>query len=217
MQKSSNFYLILLLINIAIFLMLYNSLLLKIKQEYGNYGYLNKGYAMLYERNFDVKYTDEWQEIISDILNNNDSLKLDTINKINIRIGMAYNDYVFNFSLYLNVSKSVGKAIEQQLLNNDIQYQTHTNDNFFIVNNYFVHIENDYKTIIVSKSITGKYHYKRFYYDIYTDDLTKYIYKLNDKYRVSIRNKTNLSILIIIIILFIINFIFIKILKKECK
>lgn len=26
---------------------------------------------MLYERNFDVKYTDEWQEIISDILNNN--------------------------------------------------------------------------------------------------------------------------------------------------
>lgn len=79
---------------------------------------------MLYERNFDVKYTDEWQEIISDILNNNDSLKLDNINKINIRIGMSYNDYVFNLSLYLNVSKSVGKAIEHQLLNDDIQYRT---------------------------------------------------------------------------------------------
>lgn len=217
MQKTSNFFIILLLINVAIFLMLYNSLILKIKQECGNYGYLDKGYAMLYARNFNVKYTDDWQEIISKILNNTDSLKSENIKKINIRVGMAYNDYVYNLSLYLNVSRSVGKAIEKQLLNEGIQYQTYLNDNYLIVNNYFVQIENDYKTIIVRKSITGKYHYKRFYYDIYTDDLTKYIYKLNDKYRVSIRNKTNLSILIIIIILFIINFIFIKILKKECK
>ena len=56
-MKTSQVYIILLLIDISLFLILFNTLLAGKE----NYGYLNKGYAMLYERNFDTKYTDELQ------------------------------------------------------------------------------------------------------------------------------------------------------------
>ena len=49
---------------------------------------------------------------------------------------------------------------------------------------------------------------------IYIDDLDKYIYKLNEKYRISLRNQSNLSFFIIISVIAIFNVIYIKIYKR---
>ena len=76
-MKTSQVYIILLLIDISLFLILFNTLLAGKE----NYGYLNKGYAMLYERNFDTKYTDELQEIVSNSLNNTNLLKLNILRR----------------------------------------------------------------------------------------------------------------------------------------
>ena len=212
-MKTSQVYIILLLIDIALFLMLFNTLL----AGKNDYGYLNKGYAMLYERSFDTRYTDELQEIVSNSLNHTNLLKLKSIKEINIRLGINYNDYVFKMSLYFNVPTSIGKRLEQELLETDFQYKTYNNVNYLIVNNNFIQINDNYKKIIINKSITGKYHPKKFYYDIYTDDLDKYIYQLNEEYRISLRNQSNLSFFIIILVITIINVIYIKIYKRTEK
>lgn len=209
-MKTSQVYIVLLLIDISLFLILFNTLL--VGKE--NYGYLNKGYAMLYERNFDMKYTDELQEIVSNSLNNTNLLKLKSIKEINIRLGINYNDYVFKMSLYFNVPTSIGKKLEQELLEKGFQYKTYNNYNYLIVNNNFIQISDNYRKVIINKSITGKYHPKKFYYDIYIDDLDKYIYKLNEKYRISLRNQSNLSFFIIISVIAILNVIYIKIYKR---
>ena len=209
-MKTSQVYIILLLIDIVLFLMLFNTLL----AGKNDYGYLNKGYAMLYERNFDTKYTDELQEIVSNSLNNTNLLKLKSIKKINIILGINYNDYVFKMSLCFNVPTSIGKKLEQELLEKGFQYKTYNNDNYLIVNNNFIQIGDNYKKIIINKSITGKYHPHKFYYDIYTDDLDKYIYKLNEEYRISLRNQSNLSFFIIILVIVIFNVIYIKVYKR---
>ena len=209
-MKTSQVYIILLLIDISLFLILFNTLL--VGKE--NCGYLNKGYAMLYERNFDMKYTDELQEIVSNSLNNTNLLKLKSIKEINIRLGINYNDYVFKMSLYFNVPTSIGKKLEQELLEKGSQYKTYNNYNYLIVNNSFIQISDNYRKVIINKSITGKYHPKKFYYDIYIDDLDKYIYKLNEKYRISLRNQSNLSFFIIISVIAIFNVIYIKIYKR---
>ena len=169
---------------------------------------------MLYERNFDMKYTDELQEIVSNSLNNTNLLKLKSIKEINIRLGINYNDYVFKMSLYFNVPTSIGKKLEQELLEKGSQYKTYNNYNYLIVNNSFIQISDNYRKVIINKSITGKYHPKKFYYDIYIDDLDKYIYKLNEKYRISLRNQSNLSFFIIISVIAIFNVIYIKIYKR---
>ena len=212
-MKISQVYIILLLIDIALFIMLFNTLL----AGKNDYGYLNKGYAMLYERNFDTKYTDELQEIVSNSLNNTNLLKLKSIKKINIILGINYNDYVFKMSLCFNVPTSIGKKLEQELLEKGFQYKTYNNDNYLIVNNNFIQIGDNYKKIIINKSITGEYHPHKFYYDIYTDDLDKYIYKLNEEYRISLRNQSNLSFFIIILVITIFNVIYIKRYKRTEK
>ena len=212
-MKASQVYLILLLIDISLFLILFNTLLTG-KEDYG---YLNNGYAMLYERSFDTKYTDELQEIVSNTLNNTNLLKLKSIKEINIILGINYNDYVFKMLLYFNVPTSIGKKLEQELLEKGFQYKTYNNDNYLIVNNNFIQISNNYKKIIINKSITGKYHPQKFYYNIYTDDLDKYIYKLNEEYRISLRNKSNLSFSIIILVIASFNIIYIKIYKRTKK
>ena len=209
-MKTSQVYIILLLIDISLFLILFNTLLVG-KKDHGN---LNKGYAMLYERNFDTKYTDELQEIVSNSLDNTNLLKLKSIKKINIILGINYNDYVFRMSLYFNVPTSIGKKLEQELLEKGFQYKTYNNYNYLIVNNNFIQISDNYKKIIINKSITGKYHPKKFYYDVYTDDLDKYIYKLNEEYRISLRNQSNLSFFIIILVIVIFNVIYIKVYKR---
>ena len=209
-MKTSQVYIILLLIDIALFLMLFNTLL----AGKNDYGYLNKGYAMLYERSFNTRYTDELQEIVSNSLNHTNLLKLKSIKKINIILGINYNDYVFKMSLCFNVPTSIGKKLEQELLEKGFQYKTYNNDNYLIVNNNFIQIGDNYKKIIINKSITGKYHPHKFYYDIYTDDLDKYIYKLNEEYRISLRNQSNLSFFIIILVIVIFNVIYIKVYKK---
>ena len=209
-MKISQVYIILLLIDIALFLMLFNTLL----AGKNDYGYLNKGYAMLYERSFNTRYTDELQEIVSNSLNNTNLLKLKSIKKINIILGINYNDYVFKMSLCFNVPTSIGKKLEQELLEKGFQYKTYNNDNYLIVNNNFIQIGDNYKKIIINKSITGKYHPHKFYYDIYTDDLDKYIYKLNEEYRISLRNQSNLSFFIIILVIVIFNVIYIKVYKR---
>ena len=209
-MKISQVYIILLLIDIALFLMLFNTLL----AGKNDYGYLNKGYAMLYERSFNTRYTDELQEIVSNSLNHTNLLKLKSIKKINIILGINYNDYVFKMSLCFNVPTSIGKKLEQELLEKGFQYKTYNNDNYLIVNNNFIQIGDNYKKIIINKSITGKYHPHKFYYDIYTDDLDKYIYKLNEEYRISLRNQSNLSFFIIILVIVIFNVIYIKVYKK---
>ena len=209
-MKISQVYIILLLIDIALFLMLFNTLL----AGKNDYGYLNKGYAMLYERSFNTRYTDELQEIVSNSLNHTNLLKLKSIKKINIILGINYNDYVFKMSLCFNVPTSIGKKLEQELLEKGFQYKTYNNDNYLIVNNNFIQIGDNYKKIIINKSITGKYHPHKFYYDIYTDDLDKYIYKLNEEYRISLRNQSNLSFFIIILVIVIFNVIYIKVYKR---
>ena len=209
-MKISQVYIILLLIDIALFLMLFNNLL----AGKNDYGYLNKGYAMLYERSFNTRYTDELQEIVSNSLNHTNLLKLKSIKKINIILGINYNDYVFKMSLCFNVPTSIGKKLEQELLEKGFQYKTYNNDNYLIVNNNFIQIGDNYKKIIINKSITGKYYPHKFYYDIYTDDLDKYIYKLNEEYRISLRNQSNLSFFIIILVIVIFNVIYIKVYKK---
>ena len=209
-MKTSQVYIILLLIDIALFLMLFNTLL----AGKNDYGYLNKGYAMLYERSFNTRYTDELQEIVSNSLNHTNLLKLKSIKKINIILGINYNDYVFKMSLCFNVPTSIGKKLEQELLEKGFQYKTYNNDNYLIVNNNFIQIGDNYKKIIINKSITGKYHPHKFYYDIYTDDLDKYIYKLNEEYRISLRNQSNLSFFIIILVIVIFNVIYIKVYKR---
>ena len=209
-MKISQVYIILLLIDIALFLMLFNNLL----AGKNDYGYLNKGYAMLYERSFNTRYTDELQEIVSNSLNHTNLLKLKSIKKINIILGINYNDYVFKMSLCFNVPTSIGKKLEQELLEKGFQYKTYNNDNYLIVNNNFIQIGDNYKKIIINKSITGKYHPHKFYYDIYTDDLDKYIYKLNEEYRISLRNQSNLSFFIIILVIVIFNVIYIKVYKR---
>lgn len=209
-MKISQVYIILLLIDIALFIMLFNTLL----AGKNDYGYLNKGYAMLYERSFNTRYTDELQEIVSNSLNHTNLLKLKSIKKINIILGINYNDYVFKMSLCFNVPTSIGKKLEQELLEKGFQYKTYNNDNYLIVNNNFIQIGDNYKKIIINKSITGKYHPHKFYYDIYTDDLDKYIYKLNEEYRISLRNQSNLSFFIIILVIVIFNVIYIKVYKK---
>ena len=122
-MKTSQVYIILLLIDISLFFILFNTLLVGKK----DYGYLNKGYAMLYERNFDTKYTDELQEIVSNSLDNTNLLKLKSIKKINIILGINYNDYVFRMSLYFNVPTSIGKKLEQELLEKGFQHRTYNN------------------------------------------------------------------------------------------
>ena len=209
-MKISQVYIILLLIDIALFIMLFNTLL----AGKNDYGYLNKGYAMLYERSFNTRYTDELQEIVSNSLNHTNLLKLKSIKKINIILGINYNDYVFKMSLCFNVPTSIGKKLEQELLEKGFQYKTYNNDNYLIVNNNFIQIGDNYKKIIINKSITGKYHPHKFYYDIYTDDLDKYIYKLNEEYRISLRNQSNLSFFIIILVIVIFNVIYIKVYKR---
>ena len=212
-MKISQVYIILLLIDIALFIMLFNTLL----AGKNDYGYLNKGYAMLYERSFNTRYTDELQEIVSNSLNHTNLLKLKSIKKINIILGINYNDYVFKMSLCFNVPTSIGKKLEQELLEKGFQYKTYNNDNYLIVNNNFIQIGDNYKKIIINKSITGKYHPHKFYYDIYTDDLDKYIYKLNEEYRISLRNQSNLSFFIIILLIAIFNVIYIKVYKRTKK
>lgn len=209
-MKTSQVYIILLLIDISLFLMLFNTLLAEKK----DYGYLNKGYAMLYERSFDTKYTDELQEIVSNSLNNTNLLKLKSIKEINIILAINYNDYVFKMSLYFNVPTSIGKKLEQELLEKGFQYKIYNNYNYLIVNNNFIQISDNYKKIIINKSITGKYHPKKFYYDVYIDKLDKYIYKLNEEYRISLRNQSNLSFFIIILVSVIFNVIYIKVYKR---
>ena len=117
-------------------------------------------------------------------------------------------------SLCFNVPTSIGKKLEQELLEKGFQYKTYNNDNYLIVNNNFIQIGDNYKKIIINKSITGKYHPHKFYYDIYTDDLYKYIYKLNEEYRISLRNQSNLSFFIIILVIVIFNVIYIKVYKR---
>ena len=138
-MKTSQVYIILLLIDISLFLILFNTLLVGKK----DYGYLNKGYAMLYERNFDTKYTDELQEIVSNSLNNTNLLKLKSIKKINIILGINYNDYVFKMSLCFNVPTSIGKKLEQELLEKGFQYKTYNNDN--VLNPFNLGISNTVK------------------------------------------------------------------------
>ena len=70
-------------------------------------------------------------------------------------------------SLYFNVPTSIGKKLEQELLEKGSQYKTYNNYNYLIVNNSFIQISDNYRKVIINKSITGKYHPKKFYYDIY--------------------------------------------------
>ena len=117
-------------------------------------------------------------------------------------------------SLYFNVPTSIGKKLEQELLEKGFQYKIYNNYNYLIVNNNFIQISDNYKKIIINKSITGKYHPKKFYYDVYIDKLDKYIYKLNEEYRISLRNQSNLSFFIIILVSVIFNVIYIKVYKR---